>query len=285
MSFSAEETEMLQAAITAINNLIESVEGFSEDLTTHETEASAHNSTLVNLLGTQTITGKKTFDSNILLDATSNARIISTTGDNGLRVQSASSLNAGGSLALFAGTYSESANQGAFSLYAAKTSSDRTILKGTPGGSLTWGGQEIQTSSDQRLKTQMTSVPENVLRAWGDVQWGQFQFLSAVAEKGKNARHHLGLIAQHVIEVFQRHGLDALEYGILCHEQSPAKSWKEEIKDAEGVTIDVIEHHEDAVDMWTIRYGEALAMECAYQRWRLEQLEERVNQLINNQNN
>ena len=93
-------------------------------------------------------------------------------------------------------------------------------------------------------------MPDAVLDAWGDVGWGQFQFLEAVGEKGASARLHLGLIAQRVKAVFEARGLDACQYGILCYN-------KEE-------------------DVWMVRYTEALAMEAAFQRRRADRLEARI---------
>ena len=153
---------------------------------------------------------------------------------------------------------------GAFELYANDGSASKK-LAGDKTGTLTWDGQAIQTSSDERLKTLLEPVPDAVLNAWEDVSWGQFQYLDAVASKGESARLHIGLIAQHVMSVFRKHGLDACVYGILCHEE------REAAEDSE------------AVDLWMVRYAEAQAMEAACMRRenarlkaRLAALEERL---------
>lgn len=104
--------------------------------------------------------------------------------------------------------------------------------------------------SDERKKTSITPVPDDVLDAWEAVGWGQFQFLEAIEAKGDGARLHLGLIAQRVKSVFEACGLDACGYGILCY-------------DAEQ-------------DLWTVRYAEALAMEAVCQRRRADRLEARI---------
>lgn len=163
-------------------------------------------------------------------------------------------------------------NQGAFDLHA-KSKDDTTSVitdvyfRGAPNGTLTWNGQPLQTTSDARFKTPMQDVPDEVLDAWGDVDWGQFQFLSSVEEKGDTARLHTGLIAQRVDEVFKSHGLDACAYGILCHEDNPA----EINEDGDEVV--------PAVEMWMVRYDEAQAMEAAYQRRRANRIEARLEAL------
>ena len=142
------------------------------------------------------------------------------------------------------------------------TSSGNTRdLVGTPDGNLTWYGQTIQTSSDERLKTPMSSVPDGILDAWGDVRWGQFKFLDAVAEKGDSARLHAGLIAQAVQRAFGARGLDACAYGALCHEVSEGDA------------------NNPPVDLWTVRYAEALCMEAAYMRRENDRLKKRVSDL------
>ena len=71
-------------------------------------------------------------------------------------------------------------------------------------------------SSDQRLKTDPLPIPDAILDAWGEVSPVTFQYLAAVAEKGAgNARIHFGYIAQHVVEAFERHGVDPFRYGIV----------------------------------------------------------------------
>lgn len=176
---------------------------------------------------------------------------------------------------------------GTFSIRAYDSSTTKTLL-GSNGGTLTWDGQAIQISSDERLKTQIETVPDTVLDAWGDVGWGQFQFLEAVAVKGDSARLHCGMIAQKVKTAFENRGLDACRYGILCHETRPAREWDEHIIEKEAVIDDdtgevispEISHtahrHEDAMDLWMVRYSEALAMEAAYQRRRADRLEARI---------
>ena len=125
--------------------------------------------------------------------------------------------------------------------------------------------------SDERMKDNILNPSEELMRAWGKVNIKIYQFKDAIEKKGETARLHVGMIAQQIEEAFASEGLDARRYGLLCYDE-----WED--KYDEGIKI------REAGNMYSLRYTEALALECAYQRWRLEQLEERVNQLTNNSN-
>lgn len=175
--------------------------------------------------------------------------------------------------------------EGHFAIHAQASPLDKTFT-GRPDGTLLWNGQAIQTSSDERMKTSLDIVPDDVLDAWGDVQWGQFQFLEAVQEKGDKARLHVGVIAQRVKAAFEARGLDACAYGVLCHEERPAVDREQTVVDCEAYADEkgdehpAVTHvetvHEDAVDLWMVRYTEALALETACQRRRADRLEARI---------
>ena len=201
----------------------------------------------------QTISGVKTFESNIVASSTIGMR---RNVDNSFIHIYGGTANGKGALISLEGK--DATNQGSFTVRAHNGTTNKDLI-GKANGTLTWNGQTIQTTSDERLKTPISCVPDTVLDAWGAVGWGQFQFLDAVEEKGSDkARLHLGLIAQRTKAVFEAHGLDACEYGILCHEERPASE------------------DEEAVDLWMVRYTEALAMEAAYQRRRADRAELRI---------
>lgn len=155
---------------------------------------------------------------------------------------------------------------GAFVLNANNGTTNKQML-GQPDGTLTWNGQPMQTTSDERFKTPLAEIPDAVLEAWGSVQWGQFRYLADVDKKGDKARLHNGLIAQHILRVFEEHGQNALAYGIVCHE-----TWEDE-KNEDGVVV------REAGEMYSVRYTEALAMEAAYQRHRADMLEQRISKV------
>jgi len=135
-------------------------------------------------------------------------------------------------------------------------------------GSSTFGFKEIFcdngtiNTSDARRKTSIEPIPDVVLKAWGDVEWKRFKKIDAVAEKGDAARWHYGLIAQEVVAAFAKHGLDALDHGIVCYDEwdyAPAEM------DADG---NVIIAEVKAGDKYSVRYSEAEALEAAFQRSR-----------------
>mgnify|MGYP000211366100 CR=1 FL=1 len=140
-------------------------------------------------------------------------------------------------------------------------------------------------SSDERLKQDIADVPEAVFRAWGRVSFKQYRFKEAVEKKGADARLHVGLIVQKILEAFEAEGLDATKYGIVCHDEWDDQYVTETITDAEAVldekgkVITPEKTHQEkrfvkaAGDVWTVRYEEALALETAYQRWRLSKIE------------
>lgn len=139
-------------------------------------------------------------------------------------------------------------------------------------------------TSDERAKTGVTDTDDALMRAWGKVNFKVFQFKDAVEKKGADARLHVGVIAQQVIEAFASEGLDATRYGLLCYDKWDAYDTqvvvvdKPAVVDENGQEIEAekahteISHHE-AGDRYGIRYEEALALEAAYQRWKLQKIE------------
>lgn len=224
----------------------------------------ADNDAVVHKTGNETIDGTKTFNSTLKLPYTAITRQFSK---SALRLFGGIAGDSGAGLTLAAPDRATASNVFTLST-GGGTNPD---LVGEPSGSLSWGGQPLQTISDERLKTDLGVIPDAVLDAWEDVQWGQFQFLDAVERKGKDARLHLGLIAQRVKAVFEAHGLDACAYGILCHDHAPARAWTE--PGETGV------HSSPAVDVWTVRYAEALAMEAACQRRCADRLQAQIDAL------
>ena len=139
-------------------------------------------------------------------------------------------------------------------------------------------------SSDERLKQDIEEIPEAVFRAWSRVNIKQYRFREAVTTKGDSARKHVGVIAQQILAAFEAEGLDATKYGIVCHDEWDDQYVTETITDAEAVlekgnVVTPEKTHQEkrfvkaAGDVWTVRYEEALALETAYQRWRLSKIE------------
>ena len=122
------------------------------------------------------------------------------------------------------------------------------------------------STSDERQKQQIEDIPDEVLDAWGEVEFKQFKFNDAVKEKGEDARIHMGLIAQRIKEVFERHNLDPFKYGFFCYDEWDVH---EDPKDENSPVI----RRENG---YALRYEEALIIEAAYQRRRLDRIEEAI---------
>ena len=168
---------------------------------------------------------------------------------------------------------------------------DNTVSVGTGANrfSILYAASGTINTSDAREKTSVQAPDESLMRAWGKVGFRIFQFKDAVEKKGSDARLHVGVIAQEVIEAFASEGLDATRYGLLCYDK-----WEDEYEDVEvidtpevvaedGTVTPAVTHVEhrlvtSAGDRYGIRYEEALALECAYQRWRLDKIEAAMKQ-------
>ena len=157
------------------------------------------------------------------------------------------------------------------------------------------------SDSDKNLKSNITDVDNNLLRAWGNIEIKLFRFNDAVEKKGEKARIHAGIIAQDVEKAFSSEGIDASRYGLFCYD-----SWddvyedelivdkEESIDDETGVTIPAKTHIEKRLvskggSRYGIRYEEALVLECAYlrnelkkQNAKIEALMQRISALENN---
>ena len=146
-------------------------------------------------------------------------------------------------------------------------------------------------TSDAREKQDVSEYPDEVLDAWGEVELRQFLFRDAVSAKVDAASIHAGVVAQQVMEAFEKHGLDATRYELLCYNR-----WDDEyetvevedtpaVLDSEGNEVAPAKTHMEqrcvveAGSRYGIRYSEALCMEAAYQRRRAQRLEESVSYL------
>lgn len=163
-------------------------------------------------------------------------------------------------------------------------------------------------TSDERSKQQVSEIDKRVFAAWSKVKFTQYKFNDAVEKKGDGARWHFGVIAQRVKEAFESVGLDAFEYGLLCYD-SWGDEWEHFDAEYENVpaTYDVIPAQVfdgievvaeqvitvteasqklikeaskrlryEAGDRYGIRYEEALCLETAFMRYRLDLLEQKL---------
>jgi len=147
---------------------------------------------------------------------------------------------------------------------------DNTLLLGVYG--FRWKeifcASAVINSSDAREK-ESSEIDEAIFRAWSRVEYKKFKFTEAIESKGEDkARLHFGLLAQQVAAAFEAEGLDPFAYGLLCYDEWPEQP---ERRDGDG---NIVEEYRPAGNSYGIRYTEALALECAYLRWRLGKIAE-----------
>lgn len=134
-----------------------------------------------------------------------------------------------------------------------------------------YAGTTTISTSDERAKQGIESVPDAVLDAWGEVEFYRYKFNDAVEEKGfDKARYHTGMVAQRIRDAFAEHGLNAADYGLLCYDEWEAKA-AEVYGNGEIITSAV-----EAGNRYSLRYEECLCMEAAYQRRRADRIEARL---------
>jgi hypothetical protein len=127
-------------------------------------------------------------------------------------------------------------------------------------------------TSDERAKQDIGAIPDEWLDAWGDVEWGRFRFVEAVAEKGDDARWHLGLVAQRVRRAFRNRGLNARQIGLLCFDQWGPRVERQPVYSEEGRLLVEAQPARKAGNRWGLRYDECFAMEAAWQRREISRL-------------
>ena len=148
-----------------------------------------------------------------------------------------------------------------------------------PDGTLSWDGQPIQYGSDQRLKQQIAEIDDKLLDAWQDVNLVQFKYNDAVDQKGDNARLHTGYVVQQIDKACKSHGVDISTYGLYCHEEYPEETEEVEVEQADGTKTKETKVIREANEHYSLRYTEALIVECAYLRKCIKELRSEIEQL------
>lgn len=165
---------------------------------------------------------------------------------------------------------------GGFSLFTSwQSGGTDKWFTGIPDGTLTWTGQPIQYPSDQRLKQQIAEIDDKLLDAWEDVNLVQFKYNDAVKEKSDNARLHTGYVVQQIDEACKSHNVDISKYGLYCHEEYAEETREVEHEDGTK-TIEVVR---PANEHYSLRYTEALIVECAYLRKCIKELRNEIEEL------
>lgn len=141
------------------------------------------------------------------------------------------------------------------------------------GGSARWSvvyaGTGTINTSDRDAKTDIGDIPDAWLDAWADVEWCRFKFIDGT-------RWHVGLVAQQVHEAFAAHDLDAFDIGLCCFDEWEASEAVPAILADNGSVLISERPAVEAGSRWGLRYDECEAMEAAYQRRRIAQLEAQV---------
>ena len=162
-----------------------------------------------------------------------------------------------------------------------RPASDNTVALGGPltRFSQLFAATGTITTSSKNLKQDIDTIPDDVIKAWREVNWCQYRWRAAVAEKADGARLHVGLIAQDIRDVFLRHGLDATHYGLLCHDQWPAREAIEAECAEDGSVLVAAVPAQEAGELWGIRPDECLALEAESNRRLVQELLARVEKL------
>ena len=87
--------------------------------------------------------------------------------------------------------------------------------------STVYAGTGTINTSDEREKQDIADLDDAEKRVAVALKGlvKKFRFKDAVAQKGDNARIHVGVIAQEVITAFESKGLDPMRYGIVCYDE------------------------------------------------------------------
>lgn len=160
-------------------------------------------------------------------------------------------------------------------------------------------------TSDERDKMRVQAIADVLLDAWAQVEYTQYKLKDAVDKKGDGARWHFGIIAQRVKAEFEAVGIDAFEYGLLCHDSWEAQY--EEVPaeyevvepvfsdilgpDGKPIVISGASRREIAPgyrkeilaagERYGIRYEEAMCLEAALMRRVISRLQEEISKKIN----
>lgn len=148
-----------------------------------------------------------------------------------------------------------------------------------PNGTWTWEGNAVQLTSDARLKQQISEIDDKLLDAWEDVEPSQFKYNDAVDQKGDNARLHTGFVVQQIDSACKSHGVDISAYGLYCHEEYPERTEEVEVEQKDGTIKKETRVIEEASEHYSLRYTEALIVECKYLRRCIARLTARIEQL------
>ncbi len=260
----------------------------------------ADDSLVVHKAGSETVTGSKSFTSDILLsgvgisvknDAASQSYLTLRDGVVGV------TLSSGGGMRFLVSSgeaFRFQAGAALFS-YAGIPITDNGVSWGTSASrwSVIYAATGTINTSDAREKTEVRPFTSSELAAAAALgsEIGIYQWLSMLSEKGEAARQHIGMTVQRAIEIMRSHGLDPFAYGFICYDEWPElteirNEWpaQPEVVDDFGVVVseakeagfEVVQEFRAAGNRYSFRMDELLAFIARGLSHRLSEIERRL---------
>ena len=93
----------------------------------------------------------------------------------------------------------------------------------------------VTVTSDKRSKTDISNIDEKIFEAWEHIEYKQYKL------KNGDDKIHFGILAQDIVEEFEKVGLNALDYGLVVYDEEN--------------------------DIYNVRYDEVNIIENAYMRY------------------
>ncbi|WHZ42208.1 glycosyl hydrolase family 28-related protein [Rahnella bonaserana] len=125
-------------------------------------------------------------------------------------------------------------------------------------------------TSDESYKQQKAPFPNELLDAWGELEWLSYKLNQQVEEFGDSAEKHAGLIAQQVMAAMLNHGINPVDWGIVQWGE-----WDDQLDENGNVTL-------PAGSRYTLNYTEAMCVEAAFNRRELNKQDKRIKALESN---
>ena len=109
---------------------------------------------------------------------------------------------------------------------AAGADNSQTLGTAAKRWSTVYAGTGTINTSDAREKTTVSPLTAAEIEAAKQIarEVGSFQFLSAIASKGREARLHIGMTVQRAMDILNEQGLDPHRYAFICHDEWPAQT-------------------------------------------------------------
>ena len=205
-------------------------------------------------------------------------RLSRNTNNSEISIDGGNGFENGATIALY-GKNMDNYLDGSLAIFLYNDVNSRKEMRLYPDGTWTWNGTACQITSDQRLKQQIAEIDDALLDAWEDVNLVQFKYNDAVEEKGNTARLHTGYVVQQIDEACKKHNVDISAYGLYCHEEYPEETEEVEVEQADGTKTKERKVIREASEHYSLRYTEALIVECAYLRKKNKELQEQLDKL------